>query len=382
MTVPSFTHRRAPPRVDPATQGERFQAMVRRWMASWDEPFRGLTTDGQPRTELFRIASTGLTTAPVRRAAEDFLAALSPEQRTACTFPIDSPMWRAWSNIHRNVIRHGVCLADLDDDPRDCALGILRAGMSASGFAQARDVMRLNEHTAELTGKPDQYGEWFYYLSVFGTPSAIEPWGWQLDGHHCNLNCFVLADQMVLTPTLFGAEPVVAENGVYEGTKILRAEEDRGWQLMASLSPALRAQATLGLELPFDGRGSGFQDNVVVPCEGVPYAALDAAQQRALLDLVSLYVGRMPDAHAALKMAEVRAHLDETHFAWIGRCDETSPFYYRIHSPVVWIEYFHQPGIALPGNGFNKMHAHGLIRTPNGNDYGKAWLSEYRDSNR
>lgn len=366
--------RRAPARVDPAAQGEWFFSMYQRWMKNYAEEFRGISTDGHPRTDLFPIAPTGCTTEPICLAAEIFLANLSAAERAACTFAIDDKLWRGWSNIHRNLMRHGICLADLDEGRRELVLDVLRAGMSKAGFEQARNVMRLNEHTGELTGKPDQYGEWYYYISIFGTPSATEPWGWQLDGHHCNLNCFVVGDQMVLTPALFGAEPVVAESGIYKGTTVLRAEEDLGWRLMASLSTQMRAKATLGLELPFDGRGSGFSDNVTIPYEGAGYDRMDTEQQKALLDLAALYVGRMPEAHAALKMAEVREHLDEMHFAWIGAFDETSPFYYRIHSPVVWIEYFHQPGIALKGNGFNKMHAHGLIRTPNGNDYGRAWL--------
>jgi hypothetical protein len=40
-----------------------------------------------------------------------------------------------------------------------------------------------------------------------GTPSATEPWGWQLDGHHAIVNYFVLGDQVVMTPHFFGSEP-------------------------------------------------------------------------------------------------------------------------------------------------------------------------------
>jgi len=32
--------------------------------------------------------------------------------------------------------------------------------------------MRLNEHVLEITGKPEEYGEWLYWVSLFGTPSA------------------------------------------------------------------------------------------------------------------------------------------------------------------------------------------------------------------
>ena len=41
-----------------------------------------------------------------------------------------------------------------------------------------------------------------------GTPSAAEPWGWQLDGHHAIINYFVLGDQVVMTPLFAGSEPV------------------------------------------------------------------------------------------------------------------------------------------------------------------------------
>lgn len=61
----------------------------------------------------------------------------------------------------------------------------MREAMSAAGYRSARDVMRLNEHVLEITGKP---GEWLYWVSIFGTPSPEQPWGWQIDGHHLNVN--------------------------------------------------------------------------------------------------------------------------------------------------------------------------------------------------
>ena len=45
------------------------------------EPFKGITTDGAPKPGLFEVRSTGVSTEPVRKAAEAFLAALSPAQR-------------------------------------------------------------------------------------------------------------------------------------------------------------------------------------------------------------------------------------------------------------------------------------------------------------
>jgi hypothetical protein len=61
-------------------------------------------------------------------------------------------------------------------------------------------------------------------------------------------------------------------------------------------------------------------------------------------------------------------------FGWIGEFDAVSPFYYRVYSPVIFIEFYHQPGVALPNTGYTRQHAHAMVRTPNGNDYGKALL--------
>ena len=55
----------------------------------------------------------------------------------------------------------------------------------------------------DVTGLPLEFGEFFYWISFFGTPSRGEPWGWQLDGHHCNINCLVAANQIVLSPTTY-----------------------------------------------------------------------------------------------------------------------------------------------------------------------------------
>ena len=88
--------------------------------------------------------------------------------------------------------------------------------------------MRLNEHALEITGKPEEYSEWFYWVSIFGNPSPDEPWGWQIDGHHLNINCFVLGDQLVMTPAFMGSEPVLARFGKYAGTRVFAAEEEQG----------------------------------------------------------------------------------------------------------------------------------------------------------
>src|SRR5262249_27457581 len=143
--------------------------------AGLTEAFRGITAIGELAPGLFTLGQTGISLAPVLDAARSFLAGLSAQQRKTACFAIGDEAWRRWSNIHPWLMRHGVCLSELTHDQREAALALMRESMSAAGYRTARDVMKLNEHALEITGKPDEYGEWFYWISMFGSPSPGEP---------------------------------------------------------------------------------------------------------------------------------------------------------------------------------------------------------------
>jgi hypothetical protein len=373
---------RAPSRVDESKLSQALQDLFATWRLSLKQDFKGLTVTGEVAPDLLPLHSTGASTQPVLAAVNAFLASLDTDQRAAVSFPVQSEVWRQWSNIHRNVMRHGLCFAELSEHQHELAYAIMRAGLGARAYETARNAMRLNEHLAELTGLPEEFGEFFYWISIFGTPSPDAPWGWQIDGHHCNINCFVLGDQVVLTPMLLGSEPVLAESGKYKGTTVLREEEAQGFAFMNALTPNQRQTATIGYDLPFDGFASGFKDNVVVPLVGLRANDMTPAQRTLLGCLIELYTDRLPPAQAQLRLDEVKRHLNETIFAWIGEFDPVAPFYYRIYSPVIFIEFYHQPGVALPNTGYNRRHAHALVRTPNGNDYGRALLRQYQSKTR
>ncbi len=362
--------------LDPALP-PRLQALLARGKEANAEAFIGVTSDGAPRAGLFPLHRTGISLAPVIAAAEGFLAALSAAERDTALFPIDSDAWRAWSNIHPYLMRHGVCLRDLGETQRAAALALVRESLSASGFATARNVMKLNEHIRELTGRSEEYGEWYYWLSIFGTPSEDQPWGWQIDGHHLIINCFALGDQIVLTPNFMGSEPVVAASGQYAGTRVFEEEEAKGFALMRALSPAQQQEAIISADLPGEVFAAAYRDNLTLGYQGIRYDSLTPNQQALLLDLIAVYVGRIRPGHAEIRLDEVKAHLHETWFAWMGSCDADSPFYYRIHSPVILIEFDHQSGIALDNDKPSRNHIHTLVRTPNGNDYGKDLLRQH-----
>ncbi|MES2888127.1 MAG: DUF3500 domain-containing protein [Pseudomonadota bacterium] len=344
------------------------------------EPFRGVTSDGEVIADLFKIGSTGVTTAPIREAAAAFLVSLEPEQRAKTTFPVDDIEWRKWMNPHFYV-RQGVNFGELTAEQRAAAIHMMRASLSAKGLQQSQDIMRLNHTLGELTGKFDEYGEAHYHLTVMGTPSSDQPWGWQLDGHHLVINFFVLRDQVVMTPTFMGSEPVSASAGKHRGTTVLQPEQDMGLALIRSLDERRRKAAIIGSnKAGANNLAEAFKDNLVLDYAGLRADQLTVTQQKRLIDLIAVHVGNMREEHAAVKMAEVRRHLADTHFAWIGGTEVDSLFYYRIQSPVILIEFDHQAPIALPNAEKGKPtreHIHTIVRTPNGNDYGKDLLRQH-----
>ena len=220
-------------------------------------------------------------------------------------------------------------------------------------------------------------------MTIAWWPSATEPWGWQLDGHHAIVNYFVLGDQVVMSPFFAGSEPVIATAGKYKGTSVLQDEQNRGLALVNALDGEQRARAILSSEKTGNNNlTEAWKDNAVVAPAGIMAADLGDAQRKQLRDLIALYVGNMDEGHARVKMSEVDKHMAATSFAWIGKTDPSAVFYYRIQSPVILIEFDHQrpANLRLPGtdtNAPNHEHIHVVVRTPNGNDYGKDLLRQH-----
>ncbi|MFE9622956.1 DUF3500 domain-containing protein [Streptomyces sp. NPDC006527] len=125
-------------------------------------------------------------------------------------------------------------------------------------------------------------------------------------------------------------------------------------------------------------KAGAFSDNTVQAYEGLRGNALNAVQKKKLLGIVEAFVDRAKADVAKMRMEEVCRHLDDTYVTWAGGTADDSAFYVRVHSPVVWVEVdCRSPGPlagaydATQGGAPTQKHVHSIIRTPNGNDYGK-----------
>jgi hypothetical protein len=325
-------------------------------------------------------------------AAENLLAALSDDDRARATFGVDAAEWQTWANPEFMQFDTGLRLEFQPPEVREKALALVRASLSPEGADSVHAMMLVNGFLGEVVDLPTVLGEWSYNLALYGTPDLRAPWGWQLYGHHCAVNCLVVEGRMVVSPVFLGAEPDEIDDGPHAGLSGLFADRiDAGLAVMAALDDDQRARATVyqrmvdpamppGRVHPGDERhlAGAFQDNRVIPLEGVPVAELSGAARRAVLDVVATFVRLLPEGPRAARLREVEDHLDETWFSWIGGSEPGDVFYYRVQSPVVIAELDHHCGVFLDYDTPQTFHIHTVLRTPHGNDYGRAWVRQWQ----
>jgi hypothetical protein len=347
------------------------------------QPFRGVTTSDGIIQGLFPIKSTGVQTTQIRVAADRFLATLSTADLSRAHFAISDPEWRDWSNVDVGIFpRRGISLEEMNEEQKESAWKLLAVALSAEGLEQTQNIMKTEQTLFEINGEPIRYGTEKYYITMMGIPSPDNPWGFQLDGHHLVINYFVLGDQVVMTPAFWGGEPVYADAGMYLGNHILQEEQNTGLRLMQSLDSGQRQRATIeASKVRNDQVAAANQDNLVLDYEGIKGSDLNSQQRLQLLNVIRSFVGALREPHAEVTMEEIGRHIDDTYFAWVGESKDDSVFYYRIHSPVILIEFDHQGPVGTlhknPAGVPTRDHIHTVVRTPNGNDYGKDLLAQH-----
>ena len=141
------------------------------------------------------------------------------------------------------------------------------------------------------------------------------------------------------------------------------------------MDEAQRKQAILNYRVGDLVLGPGHDGETIQP-EGLKASAMNEQQRAMLLDVISEWAGIINNAYAPSRMAEIKAGLDETYFAWSGPTTHepgrNGSAYYRIQGPKLFIEFSPQ-GVG----GDPTMHVHTIYRDPT-NDYGRAFISSER----
>ena len=299
-------------------------------------------------------------------AAKAFLATLNDSEKAKAVFAFEDEVQRKrWSNLPSGIYqRTGLRLGDLNKAQRDAAMALLAAVLSKPGYQKVWGIMEGDEVLPKPGGKII-FGRDEFYISFLGAPSLNDPWTLQFGGHHLALNITLAGNQGTVAPSHTAAQPASFElNG-----KIIRPlgqENDLAFALINALDSSQQKQAIVAATFRDLVLGPGQDGKAIVP-EGVKVSTFNEKQRALLLDLVRQWVGIISDDTAAPKMAEVKASLDETWFAWSGPTKTGGAAYFRIQGPAVFIEYAPQQ---LGGDP--TQHIHTIYRDPS-NEYGRKW---------
>lgn len=371
--------------------------LIKGWTPLYLNDFVGVTENGTLREGLYPLTpAPAEEAAPVPamvEAAEALLSLLSDDDRSRVQHAVDAPEWQTWANPEFMQFDTGLRLEFQSPAVREAALDLVKASLSPAGYALTHDMMLINGFLGEVIDLKTILNEFSYNIALFGTPDLDAPWGWQLFGHHCAVNCLVVEGRMVVSPIFHGAEPNEIDEGPHRGTTAFEARITAAINLMAALTPEQRAAATMyeqmvdpsmppGRVHPGDERhlAGAFQDNRVIPFEGVSCVELSQEARDMVVRIIEQFVEVLPDGPRTARMREVAAHLDETYLSWIGGHEPGDVFYYRLQSPVIIVELDHHCGVFLDYDEPQPFHIHTVLRTPHGNDYGRALVRQWQEA--
>ena len=311
-------------------------------------------------------------TARVVSAANAFLATLDQRQKDSVLFSFtDETQRKRWSNLPVGIFqRAGLSMSSLSEPQRAAALTLLASAFSKRGYEKVQQIVEADEVLKNQSGGRGgavRFGKDLFFISILGTPSEKDPWMIQFGGHHLAVNVTINGAQGILTPTLTGAQPALyTVNG--KTIRPLGGESDKALALLNSLNDEQRKQAIFTYRVADLVLGPG-QDGKIIQPEGLKGSAMTDAQRTMMLDLIAEWSGIVHESAAAARLAELKAELNDTWFAWSGPTTaapgQNITAYYRIQGPHLVIEYAPQP---LGGDP--SLHVHTMYRDPT-NDYGR-----------
>jgi hypothetical protein len=330
-----------------------------------------------PASPVSRVGATSQTALRMADAAATLLGSLSEEQRGQILFPVNDEERKNWHYIPRS--RKGLPFREMDGSQQKLAHRLIACGLSRGGYSKAMAIMSLEKTLKDLEGaaRVHERDSDLYFITLFGNPSDLSPWGWRVEGHHVSFNFLVVDNGGIASaPHFFGANPARVPDGrPLAGFKILAAEEDLARQLLTSFDPAQQSRTVVSSDAPGDILTRA---EVAVKTDapiGLALSEMAPSQEEILNRLLAEYVNRMPTEMAEARMEEIEKEgKGYIHFAWAGSGDPGRPHYYRLHGPGFLVEYDNTQDHA--------NHIHSVWRDLR-NDWGEDLLTRhYRNSHR
>ncbi len=319
---------------------------------------------------LFFMAKTSLANNVGSEKAAEFVKSLSEEQKQQCVFPFKNINRYDWHFLPATMAyRFGVGIKDLDEVQKQAFYALLRAFLSDEGFTRTQDIMSYEYLLKEMEpNNPSRIPE-NYYVAIYGTPGTDAVWGWKFSGHHLALNFTVVNDTLAFAPFFFGANPAEVKQGPNKGRRLLKLEEDLGFELLQSFTPIQQEIAIFRDEAYSEIVTTNSQVVGRLKPVGLSAKEMTLEQKLMLNKIVAAYLNSMPADVAKARTARiVKEDMDDIWFGWAGDTVLGKPHYYRIQGKTFLVE--------LDNTQNNANHIHSVWRDFDG-DFGEDLLQEH-----
>lgn len=319
----------------------------------------------------FSLAAQNINTNKSGSAkAMAFVNSLGETQKKQAVFPFEDMSRYKWDYLPAFTNpRTGIAIKDLDSNQKLKFYSLLSAYLSNDGYKRTTTIMSFEYLLKDLEpGNPSRIPE-NYYVAVYGDPGKDSAWGWKFSGHHVALNFTVVNDQLAFAPFFFGANPAEVKDGPQKGLRIIKDEEDLGFELVNSFTKEQKQKALFQLE--------AFNDIVttnaakVEPLTPVGILANEMTHEQTIIlnKLIVAYLSSMPAIVANSRMKKIASEdLDSLRFGWAGGLIPGKPHYYRVQGKTFLIEFDNTQN--------NAHHIHAVWRDFNG-DFGQDLLREH-----
>ncbi len=250
------------------------------------------------------------TSGEIIRAINELLKTLNQNELQLVNYQFEDSLRTNWTNLPVGLAkRPGIKYGDLSEESKIRFHHILTTLFSSQGYLKTTSIMNLDdilnvvyETAYERRLITDEVIEeirnlnWNlnnYFLSIWGAPNMIEPWGLKFEGHHISINLSVVGNDYSLTPLFLGTDPAEVTITKYAGLRVLSKEEDYGILLINSLSVEQKANATLSQEVPGDIITNPSSTQRIDDYYGIKASSLTIDQKNILEFLIKEFINNL-----------------------------------------------------------------------------------------
>jgi hypothetical protein len=299
-----------------------------------------------------------------------FVNSLNEQQKAKAVFAFDDMNRYGWHYVPGSMMaRTGIAIKDIDSIQKMAFYELLKTFLSTEGYKRTQTIMSFEYLLREMEPNNAHRIPENYFVSVYGHPGMDSVWAWKFTGHHLALNFTMVKNKLAFAPFFWGSNPAEVKQGAQKGLRVIKDEEDLGFELMNSLNAEQKNMALF--------QSKAFADIVTTTAKevsplkpvGIPMKDLNNDQKNLVNKLIVTYLSSMSSKLANARMAMLRTEdKNDIRFGWAGGLVRGEPHYYRLQGKTFLIEFDNTQN--------NANHIHMVWRDFNG-DYGEDLLKEH-----